>query len=249
MDISFQLYSAREFPPVDGMIEALAGFGYSQVEGFGGVYGDLPALRATLDANGVSMPSGHFMPLGQFEDRFDETLAAAKTLGMRRLYCPAPEGGFVESADAAAWIALAGRLEAVAGRAEDAGLRFGWHNHHWEFMELPGGEIPMALMLEHAPSIDWQADVAWIARAGADPLDWIAGHGERIGSAHVKDIAPEGESADEDGWADVGHGVMDWPAIMKALRETACELYVMEHDKPSDAIRFAKRSIANFRNW
>ena len=47
-------------------------------------------------------------------------------------------------------------------------------------------------------------------RGGADPLEWMRPYGNRITAVHVKDIAPAGESADEDGWADVGHGTVDW---------------------------------------
>ena len=42
---------------------------------------------------------------------------------------------------------------------------------------------------------------------------------------------------------------MDWPALMIALREAGVDLFVMEHDKPSDATRFADRSIAAFKTY
>ncbi|MCB1333661.1 MAG: sugar phosphate isomerase/epimerase [Roseivivax sp.] len=249
MDVSFQLYSAREFTPWEGVIKTLAGLGYTQVEGFGGVYADAAAFRALLDQHGLSMPSGHFFPIGKFEGELDSTLAAAKSLGMNRVFCPAPEDALRAGADADAWIDLAKRLETAAKKVQDAGLRFGWHNHHWEFMPLPGGEIAMELILEHAPSIEWEIDVAWVVRGGGDPLQWIARHADRITTAHVKDIAPAGECANEDGWADVGQGTMDWPAITKALRGAGVDLFVMEHDKPSDATRFATRSIAAFKTY
>ena len=249
MDVSFQLYSAREFTPWADVFSMLAGLGYTQVEGFGGNYEDPAATRALLEQNGLTMPSGHFFPIGNFEDAIDTTLATAKTLGMTHLFCPAPEDDLRVGGDAAAWIAYARRLEDAGKKVRDAGLRFGWHNHHWEFMPLPGGEIAMDLILEHAPSIDWEADIAWIVRGGGDPVEWIGRHGARITAAHVKDIAPEGECVDEDGWADVGHGTMDWPAIMAALRAAGVGLFVMEHDKPNDAIRFATRSIKAFRSF
>ena len=47
-----------------------------------------------------------------------------------------------------------------------------------------------------------------------------------------------------DGWADVGHGVMDWQKIVPAMHAAGIELMVLEHDNPSDAIRFAERSFA-----
>lgn len=249
MNVSYQLYSSRDGGPWADTIRLLADIGYTQVEGFGGVYEDAAATRAMLDAAGLTMPSGHFFPLGALEDDFAASISTAKTLGMERVFCPAPEDVYRNQADAATWIAFAKRMEEVHKRVTDNGLRFGWHNHHWEFMALPTGERPMALILEHAPSIEWEMDVAWVVRGGADPLEWIANHGSRISTAHVKDIAPQGECEDEDGWADVGHGTLDWAGLTAVLREAGTDLFVMEHDNPSDAARFAKRSFAAFTGY
>ncbi len=249
MKVSFQLYSARDFTPWHDVFAMLAGLGYDHVEGFGGVYEDPAESRDLLDKHGLSMPSGHFFPISTFEDQIDTTLATARTLGMERLFCPAPEDDLRVGGDAAAWVAYAKRLETACKRITDAGLRFGWHNHHWEFLRLPGGELAMDLILEHAPSIEWEADIAWVVRGGADPIVWINRHAGRITTAHVKDIAPEGEGDDEDGWADVGHGIMDWKAIMAALQAAGVDLFVMEHDKPNDATRFATLSIEAFASF
>jgi len=92
-------------------------------------------------------------------------------------------------------------------------------------------------------------DVAWVIRGGADPLAWIEKYRDRITAAHVKDIAPAGQNADEDGWADVGHGTVDWPAIMAALRAVGVMHFVMEHDNPKDHTRFATRSIATAKGF
>lgn len=246
MDLSYQLYSSREAGPWDRVIAELAGLGYTQVEGFGGVYADAPGFRELLDRHSLSMPSGHFFPLDSFEAGFDTTIAAARALGMTRLYCPAVP---VEQRgmDAAGWSAFAKRLVEVGKRVSGAGLRFGWHNHNWEFNDLGGGTRAMDIILTEAPDVEWEADIAWIVRGGQDPLAWIAKYADRITAAHVKDIAPAGQCADEDGWADVGHGTMDWPAILAALKGVGVDLFVMEHDKPSDASRFATRSIAAIR--
>ncbi|HEX5498605.1 MAG TPA: sugar phosphate isomerase/epimerase, partial [Thermomicrobiales bacterium] len=136
------------------------------------------------------------------------------------------------------------RLAKAGAAAKKAGFDFGWHNHNFEFEKLPDGSLPMTAILEAAPEIGWEIDVAWVVRGGADSLDWIDRYGSRITAVHVKDIAPAGENADEDGWADVGHGTLDWKTIMKALRDkTPAKVFVMEHDKPSDVGRFARRSI------
>jgi sugar phosphate isomerase/epimerase len=164
---------------------------------------------------------------------------------MTRIFCPhiAAED---RPTDAAGWVAFARRLEAVGEKVRAAGLAFGWHNHDFELVALADGSIPMQIILDNAPGIDWEADIAWIIRGGSDPMDWIARHGARMTAAHVKDIAPAGECADEDGWADVGHGVVDWKAIKAALVNAGVGLFVMEHDNPSDNTRFATRSFTAF---
>ena len=88
-------------------------------------------------------------------------------------------------------------------------------------------------------------DVAWVIRGGADPFAWIEKYKDRITAAHVKDIAPAGQNTDEDGWADVGHGTVDWASLIAALRNIGCTHFVMEHDNPKDDARFATRSIAS----
>lgn len=248
MDVSFQLYSARNFSPWDNVLSHLSNLGYTQVEGFGGNYEDAPAFKALLDKHGLAMPSGHFFPLEQFEDDLGTVMATAKTLGMKRLFCPAlpPEQ---RVADADAWTSVGKRLENIGKQVRDAGLRFGWHNHDFEFSACADGRLPMDILLQNAPSIEWEADIAWIVRGGQDPLAWIDRYAERITTAHVKDIAPEDECIDEDGWADVGYGVMDWKTLTAALRKIDVDLFVMEHDNPSDFERFASRSIETFQRF
>ncbi|MBG6207181.1 sugar phosphate isomerase/epimerase [Labrenzia sp. EL_126] len=248
MDVSFQLYSARNFSPWDNVLSHLSNLGYTQVEGFGGNYEDAPAFKALLDKHGLAMPSGHFFPLEQFEDDLGTVVATAKTLGMKRLFCPAlpPEQ---RVADADAWTSVGKRLEDIGKQVRDAGLRFGWHNHDFEFAACADGRLPMDILLQNAPSIEWEADIAWIVRGGQDPLAWVDRYAERITTAHVKDIAPEGECIDEDGWADVGYGVMDWKTLTAALRNIGVDLFVMEHDNPSDFERFASRSIETFQRF
>ncbi|MDP3897343.1 MAG: sugar phosphate isomerase/epimerase [Mesorhizobium sp.] len=243
MNWSFQLYSARNFQPWDSVLDLVAAAGYTQVEGFGGVYGDLAGLRAGMDRNGLAMPTAHFS-IDLLENDFDEARRIASTLGVETMICP----HIVldkRPADAAGWSAFGERLAAVGKTAAAAGYGFGWHNHDFEFKALPDGSVPMQLILDAAPDIGIELDVAWVVRGGADPLDWIDRYAGRIIAVHVKDIAPAGEAKDEDGWADVGHGTIDWAGIMPVLRaRTPARVFIMEHDNPSDLGRFARRSIA-----
>ncbi len=105
----------------------------------------------------------------------------------------------------------------------------------------------MELILEYAPSIDWEIDVAWVVRGHADPLEWISKYSDRITTAHVKDLAPEGQCTDEDGWADPGFGIIDWKKNYVALCNAGVDIFIMEHDNPSDIERFASRAIETMR--
>ena len=66
---------------------------------------------------------------------------------------------------------------------------------------------------------------------------------------HIKDLAPKGQNADEDGQADVGHGVLDWKKLMPAINAPGVRYLVIEHDNPNDYERFARRSFETVSAW
>lgn len=247
---SYQLYSSRNFPPLEATLKMLAATGYGDTEGFGGLYADtagLAALSAGLKAAGLKMRTGHF-GLSQIEDTPDFAIEVARTLGMERLYVP-----YVMPADrpndGPGWRAFGARLEKAGAKMRAAGLGFGWHNHDFEFVACADGAIPQAEIMAGGPSLEWEMDVAWVVRGGADPLDWLARYPGRVTAAHVKDIAPKGENVAEDGWSDVGHGTVAWATILPALKAAGVKHFVMEHDNPADHVRFAQRSLASAKGF
>ena len=250
--LGFQLYSARNFPPLSDVLPLLARNGYKQVEGYGGIYAtldeaSLKSLKAELDRNGLTMPTGHF-GLDMLEKEPAQALLVAKTLGIEAIYCPyllpdqRPSG-------AKGWFDFGKRLQEAGKRYQDAGYTFGWHNHDFEFQKLEDGSTPQEQILAGGPDLAWEADIAWIIRGNADPFAWIERYGSRITAVHVKDIAPAGENKDEDGWADLGHGTVPWKDLMGALARMSARHYVLEHDNPNDLDRLVTRSIASFKSY
>ncbi|MQW85545.1 sugar phosphate isomerase/epimerase family protein [Sinorhizobium saheli] len=251
-DVSFQLYSARNFPPLAEVLTAIGAAGYTQVEGYGALYAaltdaEIAAFKAGLERNGLSMPTAHF-GLDMLEKDPVRVLQIANTLGIRAIYCP-----FVmpdqRPNDAAGWRAFGGRLQAAGKPFRDAGLDFGWHNHDFEFNALADGSVPLDHIFAGGPELSWEADIAWIVRGGGDPFAWISKYASRITAVHVKDIARKGENTDEDGWADVGQGTLDWKRLIGALSATTAKYFIAEHDNPSDFRRFAKRSLAFIQSY
>jgi sugar phosphate isomerase/epimerase len=242
---SYQLYSSRNFPPASATFAMLATAGYGAVEGYGPYYADdatTAETAALLAAHGLTMPTGHFS-LQMLEYDMPRVLSIAKTLGMKRLYCPyiMPED---RPKDGPGWRAFGARLEKAGAAVKAAGLGFGWHNHDFEFIATPDGALPQDEIFAGGPSLEWEIDVAWVVRGGADPLVWIEKYKDRITSVHVKDIAPAGQNTDQDGWCDVGSGIVQWKQYLPLLRGLGVRHFIMEHDNPSDHTQFASRSIA-----
>lgn len=246
MTLALQLYSMRDCSDQIALLGQLPAMGITKIEGYGGVYGDPTTYRAAMEANGISMPSGH-MGLDDIEADFDATMHIVKTLGIGRIFAPYLEENN-RPTTAAGYTDLARQLNTAATRYADHGISFGWHNHDFEFMALADGSTPLDILMEKAPDITWEADLAWIVRGGRDPLEFIQRYGGRLSAIHVKDIAKNGTNLDEDGWCDLGAGTMDWAALLQACRNQSSDLiYALEHDKPSDPIGYATRSAAAFK--
>jgi sugar phosphate isomerase/epimerase len=171
--------------------------------------------------------------------------SACKLLDFDQLFMPAvpPEQ---RDMDASGWRALGRELGALAARFADQGIRLGYHNHNWELKPKDGATTALELIFAEAEGspLTWQADVAWLVRGGVAPDTWLQRYRDRLVSAHVKDIAPPGTMLDEDGWADVGAGVLDWRTLWQLCRECGARWMVVEHDRPSDPGRCARASFA-----
>ena len=242
MTISYQLYSSRNFSPLPDTLRMLADAGYGAVEGWGGMFADLSdaaPLKDALDAAGLTMTSAH-IGLDTAAREADRLIPILRDLGTESVFVPAvpPEE---RSHNAEGWETLGRRLLEASKPYRHAGMNFGWHNHDFEFADLSVAEKPLELILQEG--LDWEIDVAWVVKGGEEPMAWIDRYADRIRAVHVKDIAPEGEKADEDGWADPGTGTMDWAALAARLSQLDVAHWVMEHDNPSDDARFARAGM------
>ena len=243
LPISIQIYSLRNLGNLDAELDTLVAAGYRNVELIGAHLDDAANVKAKLDTRGLKASSSH-VSLAALRDRFDSIAAACKTLGFTELFMPSVPPDERES-DGPYWSALGRELGGYARRFAEHGIHLGYHNHNWELKQKEGGKNALELLFEGAGDspLTWQADVAWLVRGGVDPKVWLERYSDRVVSVHAKDIAPQGQALDEDGWADVGTGVLDWHDLAKASRAAGARWLVAEHDKPSDPNRFARQSF------
>jgi len=268
MLMSIQLFSAFKFKNYPKLISELGAMGYDAVEGFFDLFEDTKTIRSALDKANMSMPTIH-MPLEMLENGLATALKISREFGVNTLYAP-----WLEPSDrptnSAGWSDLAKRLETVGKQVTDHGFGFGWHNHDFEFIRLEDGRTGMEILLEQAPELEWEPDLAWVFRGGADPLPWIEKYGKRITAAHFKDVAPNWNQAQEwgkddnniatrsaddpaeytGGWANPGTGILDWKAYFSALKtHTHIKVLAAEHDDTHDVLGFARQAITTYRSF
>ncbi len=107
----------------------------------------------------------------------------------------------------------------------EAGLRFGYHNHDFEF-ETIDGQIPFDVLLDETDPglVDFELDLFWITKGGEDPLRYFERYPGRFTLCHVKDMAAGGEMVD------VGAGGIDFAAIFARAEQAGLKHFFVEHD-------------------
>ena len=165
-----------------------------------------------LDAHGLTARAG-ISASRRSKTQAERAVEIARQLGVEIVVAPyltpvrtADDGRRLEGIGSSAGRGL---TRSAFGRQ---GLRFAWHNHDFEFAAAARRLAADRASARRRTSL-WEADLAWVTRGGGDPPLWIERYRGRIPLVHVKDIAPAGEKLDEDGWADVGTGVLPWPEL------------------------------------
>ncbi len=237
-----QLYTLREelAADLDRTLALVAEIGYREVE-FAGLYGRTPReMRAVLDGLGLRAASSHH-GVNEVRESWGRALESAQELGQSLIVVPGIPGS---ERSAEGLRRIADDFTRAGHAAVEAGLRFGYHNHSWEFEPLPDGTVPMDLLLERtdADVVDWQMDIFWTVDGGADPAAYMERTAGRISSIHLKDRTAAGAMVD------VGDGVIDFaPLIALAERQGLRHAFV-EHDQPSDAIDSIRRSLRHLKS-
>ncbi len=243
--LGFQMYSARNFPPLETQLSTLGELGYRYIE-FSPLAEDPAIMRPLMEQNHLRALTGHF-DLAALRADLPAAIDRAKAFGIATMvvsWLPPDQ----RPADAVGWTALGEEVEHLAEAAEAAGLALAWHTHDFEFAPLPDGSRPLDRLFAAAPHLGWQPDIGWIVRAGEDPVAWLQRYRARIRTAHLKDVAAPGIST-EGGWADIGYGIVPWDKVLPLLAETEAMPLLVEHDEPDDYIRFASRSRESLIAW
>ena len=117
-----------------------------------------------------------------------------------------------------------------------AGMRFGYHNHDFEFADANGQTGFDILMKETDPSVKMELDLYWAVKAGKNPIDLFAAHPGRFALWHVKDM----DNTEKKFFTEVGNGTIDFKAIFAKAKLSGMKYFYVEQDvcpgPPMDSI-------------
>ncbi len=253
-----QLWSVREDMKKDpkGTLAAMSKAGFKFVEGFGLENGkwfgvDTKDFKMMLDDNGLKMPSAHFMlslkdynpKTKTFGDNWKAAVDAGNVFGQK--YIISPWTIDEDRKDKDAVLRLAEAMNACGEYTKANGIRFGYHNHWFEFDKV-GDQTMYETLLQNTDSklVAFEMDVCWATYTGNKPSDWFRKHPGRFELIHVKDVMAGTEKTT----AIVGEGVVDFKDIVKNQKLAGIKHFIieLEHYKTT-AVQDVAVSLNNFK--
>jgi sugar phosphate isomerase/epimerase len=247
--IGLQLWSLRDYLPKDlpGTLAKVKAMGFREVEG-AGLWGHGAAdFRKALDTAGLRCQSAH-MGYERLRDDLSGAFAEAKSMGATWVVCPwiPHDKGFTRDVT----LGAAELFNRVGKSAHEAGLRFSYHCHGYEFVPSKEGTLFDTLIGATDPAqVSIQVDVFHAFHGGADPAALIAKLGPRVTSLHLKDLKKGAPVTAGTGVGTpdidvpVGTGQIDMGAVLTAARKAGTALYYVE-DESATPLANIPKSVA-----
>jgi sugar phosphate isomerase/epimerase len=227
--IGIQLYTVRKEIEKDfeGTMKKVADIGYLGIE-----YYPLPETITPKRAGKVLKDLGlkvfgMHLPLPEGEARESDVKLGEMFSCDCVIYPGWPEGDKYKDLEATKRTAEA--YNQAASFLKTKGLRFGLHNHWWEFQNK-AGFYPFYYLLEHLDKgVFFEVDTYWAKTGGQDPVKVVADFGGRAPFLHIKDgPALQGDAMYKQ--VPVGQGTLDFPSIVKAGGKNT-EWLIVEFDE------------------
>ncbi len=247
--LAVQLWSVNTELDEDftGSLRSLARLGFREVE-TAGLHGRAPdVFRQALKDAGLRAVSAHYsMP-----DLFTAAparIAEAKALGVDWIVASSPRpdrqmgaGPWLDEIRNAmtldAWRANAAKLNEIGQLAQVAGLQLAYHNHPLEFDRYDGQRgFDVLISDTDAALVKLELDVAWAVAGGADPLQLMQQHRDRIKLIHIKGLRHKpmvGQYGTDFTTGIVGlQDVIDWRSVLSMARKIGVRHAFIEQEPP-----------------
>lgn len=267
--VGVQLYSVRDDMRKDpqGTLNALAEMGYKYVEHANYInrkfYGwEAKEFRKRLDDLGIKMPSGHTVmgkahwddAKNDFTDLWKYTVEDAAVMGQELVISPSIDMGIRK--DKNLLLKYMDIFNKSGELCNKSGMRFGYHNHDFEFSEKLDGELLYDIMLNNTDPklVAQQLDIGNMINGGGVPAEVMKKFPGRFVSMHVKDEVPSaaGHEKFESTILGKGSGQIDVQALVKlGDKEGGTKHFIIEQESYQGLQPLAcmKDNIAIMRGW
>lgn len=252
-----QLYSIRDDMSLDpsGSLTKLAEMGYEYLEHASYTdrkfYGYAASeFKRMLDSMGLKMISGH-TEMGRqhwnetgkdFTDSWKFTLDDAATLGQKYVVSPWIDESIRKKYDV--FRHYMDIFNKCGKLCKKRGMKFGYHNHNFEFSEKLNGETLFDIMMN---SIDpdlvvVQLDIGNLFDGGAVALDVVNQYPGRFENVHVKDVKKTGGDGKYESTI-IGEGVAEVRKVIELIKSTGgAQVMIIEQESyqektPMECIR------------
>lgn len=221
-----QLYTLRDVMPDDpeGVLRELARFGYKHIESYEGPMGMFWGMGHTgfkdlMDELDMTIISSHANVFDDLERKVEE----AAEVGMEYIVCPwiGPQDSMDD------YRRIADQFNEIGETANDAGIKFAYHNHAYTFEEMDG-ELPQDLLMERTEEnlVEYQMDIYWFVAGDQDPAEWIRRYPGRFTSSHVKDF----QNGEDHESVVLGTGSIDFQELLPLAKENGMEYFFVEQE-------------------
>jgi sugar phosphate isomerase/epimerase len=225
-----QLYSVKEDMAADAQatMRSLAGFGYTQFEGFDGGKGILWGMQPTefnslLSETGTTMVASH---ANVFEN-LEAQAAQAAAVGMKYLICPwiGPQKSLDE------YKKKASEFNQIGEKLKSFGLRFAYHNHDYTFVNQEG-ILPQDILMDNTDPalVDFEMDIYWVHVANAKPAEYLAKYPGRFRLCHLKD-AESGTGDPHQRGVLLGAGEIPYADLIRQSKAIGMEYFIVEQER------------------
>lgn len=250
-DFGIQLWTVKEEMAKDpkGTLKALASYGYKQIESFQGAegifWGMTPAdFKSFTSDLGLQVISSHTDPEFALKpeklDAFKKLVEEAQMVGLSHVINPYL--GFLKTLDD--FKKATEQFNVLGEIAQKAGLKYGYHNHHYSFMKIEN-EYPQDIMMKgtDADKVDFEMDLYWVIAAQQDPTEWMAKYPGRFKLLHLKDMYKSDKIEEIKKTEDInpafplnascllGTGQLDFPKLIQAGKTHGADRFIMEQER------------------
>ncbi|WP_419212644.1 sugar phosphate isomerase/epimerase family protein [Maribacter sp. X9] len=185
----------------------------------------------------------------------EQQMADAKAAGFKYFVIPVPPMGMFEFNREKMSMGMKGSVQELADvlntlgeKAKKAGLKLLYHNHDFEFKKNEDGIVPIDYLLENLDPklVNFQMDLYWVTKAGANPIAYFNKYPGRFKIWHVKDMDAQGR------FAPVGQGSINFANILDNKELSGMKYYMVEQDmtfdgmKPMEAIKISHEGLKKF---